>query len=93
MPTNEGEELLADFEAGQVDPGNFPHRAHVQVSYELLERHPFPEALLHLARGLRGFPFSDRGAPVQRALCELGRFRRAQSGSFPERITRRLLPA
>lgn len=53
MPMNEAEKLLADFEAGRIDPRNFPHRAHVQVSYELLERHPFPEALLHLARGLR----------------------------------------
>ncbi len=46
-------DLLEAFEAGRVDPARFPHRAHVQVSYELLERHPFPEALLHLARGLR----------------------------------------
>jgi len=46
-------DLLADFEAGQIDPASFPHRDHVRVSYELLERHPFPEALLHLARGLR----------------------------------------
>lgn len=53
MSTNEPRGLLADFEAGRVDPLSFPHRAHVEVSYELLERHPFPEALLHLARGLR----------------------------------------
>lgn len=45
--------LLDDFERGRVDPANFPHRAHVRVSYDLLERHPFPEALLQLARGLR----------------------------------------
>src|SRR5215510_9388859 len=49
----EAANLLADFEAGRLDPTQFPHRAHVRVSYELLERHPFPEALLHLARGLR----------------------------------------
>ncbi len=53
MSTNEPSGLLADFEAGRVDPLSFPHRAHVEVSYELLQRHPFPEALLHLARGLR----------------------------------------
>ena len=46
-------DLLSAFEAGRIDPAQFPHRAHVQVSYELLERHRFPEALLHLARGLR----------------------------------------
>ena len=53
MLTNEPGCLLADFEADRIDPRNFPHRAHVEVSFELLERHPFPEALLHLARGLR----------------------------------------
>lgn len=46
-------ELLVDFEAGRIDPASFPHRRHVEVGYELLERHPFPEALLHLSRGLR----------------------------------------
>jgi hypothetical protein len=53
MPASEGAQLLADFEAGRVDPARFSHREHVRVGYELLERHPFPEALLHLARGLR----------------------------------------
>lgn len=53
MKTSEPSALLADFEAGRVDPAQFPHREHLRVSYELLERHPFPEALLHLARGLR----------------------------------------
>lgn len=51
--TSDSRSMLADFEADEVNPANFPHRAHVQVSYELLERHPYPEALLHLARGLR----------------------------------------
>lgn len=45
--------VLADFEAGRVDPAEFRHLDHVRVGYELLQRHPFPEALLHLARGLR----------------------------------------
>jgi hypothetical protein len=49
----EATDLLVDFEAGRIDSAQFPHRDHVRVSYELLERHPFPEALLHLARGLR----------------------------------------
>lgn len=53
MPTSDLPAVLADFEAGRLDPARFPHREHVRVSYELLERHPFPEALLHLARGLR----------------------------------------
>ena len=53
MTTGDSAGLLADFEAGRVDPAHFPHCEHVRVSYELLERYPFPEALLHLARGLR----------------------------------------
>ncbi|MBA3961664.1 MAG: hypothetical protein H0X40_07170 [Chthoniobacterales bacterium] len=54
MPTND-RLGLEDFESGRVNPARFPHREHVRISYELLERHPFPEALLHLARGLRAF--------------------------------------
>jgi hypothetical protein len=54
VTTIEGADLLADFEQGRIDPAAFPHRDHVRVGYELLERHPFPEALFHLARGLRG---------------------------------------
>ena len=54
MPATEPMDLVADFEAGRIDPAQFPHCQHVRVSYELLERHAFPEALLHLARGLRG---------------------------------------
>ena len=54
MTASDSAGLLADFEAGRIDPAQFPHREHVRVSYELLERHSFPEALLHLARGLRG---------------------------------------
>ncbi|MEO8439694.1 MAG: hypothetical protein ABI540_05670 [Spartobacteria bacterium] len=50
---HEPDDLLADFEGGRIDPARFRHRDHVRVSYELLARHPFPEALLHLARGLR----------------------------------------
>ena len=53
MPGNDAKDFLADFEEGRIDPQLFPHRAHLRVGYELLERHPFPEALLHLARGLR----------------------------------------
>lgn len=44
---------LADFEAGRADPATFSHREHVQMSYELLERHTFTEALFRLAKGLR----------------------------------------
>lgn len=53
MPAIDSCELLANFTGGRLDPRQFTHREHVRVSYELLERHSFPEALLHLARGLR----------------------------------------
>jgi hypothetical protein len=53
MPKIEAFSGLEDFEQGRIDPARFPHREHVRVSYELLECYPFPEALLHLARGLR----------------------------------------
>ena len=44
---------LADFEAGRADPAAFGHREHVHMSYALLERYTFPEALFRLAKGLR----------------------------------------
>jgi hypothetical protein len=53
MPADETADFLADFEAGRLDPASFHHCDHVRLSYELLERYPYPEALLHLARGLR----------------------------------------
>jgi hypothetical protein len=53
MTTTDQKGLLADFLDGQLDPKDFHHQDHVLVGYELLERHPFSEALFHLARGLR----------------------------------------
>jgi len=53
MPATEPAGLLADFEAGRIEPASFSHSDHVRVGYEMLERHLYPEALLHLARGLR----------------------------------------
>lgn len=44
---------LADFEEGRIAPDQLPQREHVRISYELLERHPFLEALFRLAKGLR----------------------------------------
>ena len=41
MLATEPADLLADFESGRIDPASFPHRDHVRVSYELLERHHF----------------------------------------------------
>lgn len=53
MWQSEVADLLIDFEEGRIDPSSFHHRDHVRLSYELLERHPFPEALLYLAVCLR----------------------------------------
>jgi hypothetical protein len=53
MPASDSAGLLADFEEHRIDPAQFPHLMHVRVGFELLEHHAFPEALLHLARGLR----------------------------------------
>ena len=62
MTTRNSAGLLADFETGRIDPARFPHRDHVRVSYELLERYRFPEALVRLARGLRGLA-ANAGRP------------------------------
>lgn len=53
---------LADFEAGRADPATFSHREHVRMSFELLERYSFPEALFRLAQGLRQLA-TDAGDP------------------------------
>ena len=53
MPITNQTGLLADFLAGRLDPKQFHHQDHVLVGYQLLERHPFSEALFYLARGLR----------------------------------------
>ncbi len=53
---------LEDFEAGRIDPRHFGHRDHVRMSYELLERYTFPEALFRLAKGLRRLA-ADAGVP------------------------------
>jgi len=44
---------LERFARGEVDPGNFPHREHVRMAYEMLRRHDFAETVLHYSRALR----------------------------------------
>jgi hypothetical protein len=44
---------LSDFLSGRIDPAGFPHREHVRLAYEMLSRHPFPQALLLFSKGLR----------------------------------------
>jgi hypothetical protein len=44
---------LERFARGEVDPGNFPHREHVRMAFEMLRRHDFAETVLHYSRALR----------------------------------------
>jgi hypothetical protein len=45
--------LLDAFEAGTLDPGDFPHQAHVFVTFSLAQRYPRAEAYARLVAGLR----------------------------------------
>ena len=45
--------LLAGFLAGEIDPGAFGHRQHVEVAYLLLREHDFLDAARRLADGLQ----------------------------------------
>jgi hypothetical protein len=44
---------LRDLEEGRLDPKQFPHREHLRLGFEMLNRYPFPEALARFAKGLR----------------------------------------
>lgn len=43
---------LCDLEKGRLDPKQFPHREHVRLGFEMLNRYPFPEALARFSKGL-----------------------------------------
>lgn len=44
---------LARFLRVEIVPGEFPHREHVHIAFEMLKRHDFPETVLHFSRTLR----------------------------------------
>ena len=44
---------LARFVRGEVDAGNFPHREHVRMAFELLRRHDFAQSAWLYSRALR----------------------------------------
>jgi hypothetical protein len=44
---------LARFLRVEIVPSEFPHRQHVQFAFEMLQRHDFPETVLHFSRTLR----------------------------------------
>jgi hypothetical protein len=48
-----GTEALRAFEAGAIDPAQFPHSEHVRYGYEMLARYSFGDAIARFARGLK----------------------------------------
>jgi uncharacterized protein YaeQ len=46
-------EELERFLRGELDAARFPHREHVRMAFELLQRHDFAETALHFSRALR----------------------------------------
>ena len=44
---------LRAFEAGEIEPGCFPHRDHVRMGFELARSAPFTEAADRFSRGLK----------------------------------------
>jgi hypothetical protein len=46
------EEIRA-FEAGALDPVQFPHSEHIRVGYEMLGRYSFGETICRFSRGLK----------------------------------------
>jgi hypothetical protein len=47
-------ELLSSFEAGTLGNADFPHEAHVRVTWELTRRYEREEAFRRLVAGIRG---------------------------------------
>ena len=48
------DELIAAFEAGEIDGADFPHERHVRVAWGLARRYPRVDALRRLTEGIRG---------------------------------------
>jgi hypothetical protein len=49
------EQLLAQFENQTLPFSEWTHRAHVKVAYLYLRKHPFPQALEHLRKGIKAY--------------------------------------
>ena len=43
---------VLQFVRGETDPATFPHREHVRMTFEMLQRHEFVETALHCSRAL-----------------------------------------
>lgn len=44
---------LGRFLRGEIPTGEFRHRDHVSIAFEMLKRYDFPETVLHFSRTLR----------------------------------------
>ena len=53
MSTRSIADELAAFEEGTIEPRDFPHREHVRIAYEMLQRYSFGETASRFAQGLR----------------------------------------
>ena len=51
--TDAGDDELARFEAGEINPEGFSHREHVRMAFELLRQSSFTEAAARFAAGLK----------------------------------------
>ena len=45
--------VIQSFEAGALDPAQFPHSEHLRIGYEMLGRYSFGEAISRFSRGLK----------------------------------------
>jgi hypothetical protein len=46
-------ELLQRFEAGEIDPATFDHRAHIVTAFGLLQQAPYLEAVARYVKGIK----------------------------------------
>ena len=44
---------LERFVRGEIDAAAFPHREHVRMAFQMLQRHDFPETVLHFSQALQ----------------------------------------
>lgn len=85
--------LLEAFCRGEIDNARFHHADHVEVAYEMLERHSFVDAAAHFARGLRAIAEKAGKAQLYNetvtvAFLSMIAEAREHAGSFEE-LTRR----
>ena len=65
MPSHDDLAFRDDFEAGQVPPADFTHRAHLRLAYVLLCDAPVETALTRMRRALHAF-LRRNGVPAEK---------------------------